>query len=320
MKKRKINNYIILLVLVCLIVFFSIANFKAFLTVDNFFTIIRQVSMLGIAAVGMTFVMLVGGLDLSVGTMQGLTGVVVASLMVDFGVAPVIAVIITFIVGILVGYANGLIVTKFNVTPFIATLSMMTIIEGIAFTYTGGFPIYGFDEGFQILGQGYVFNIIPIPVVIMIAIFIFGWILLNNTYIGRHLYSVGGNEEASRLSGINVKKVKMFAYMSSGLTAAIAGVILCSRLNSGQPNAGSGFEFDVITAVVLGGVSLSGGIGRLQSVFIGVLIMGVLSNGMTIISINEYIQWIIKGLVLIIAVALDETGRKRTRLSAVAKA
>jgi ribose transport system permease protein len=315
MKRSRFNNYIILLVLISLIAFFSIANFKAFLTVDNFFTVIRQVSMLGIAAVGMTFVMLVGGLDLSVGTMQGLTGVVVASMMVNFGVNPIIAIVVTLGVGILVGYANGLIVTKLKVTPFITTLSMMTIIKGIAFTYTGGFPIYGFNESFQILGQGYVLSIIPIPVVIMVAIFIIGWILLNNTYIGRYLYSVGGNEEASRLSGINVKKVKMTAYMSSGLTAAIAGVILCSRLNSGQPNAGAGFEFDVITAVVLGGVSLSGGVGRLQSVFIGVLIMGVLSNGMTIISINEYIQWIVKGLVLIIAVALDEMGRKKSRLS-----
>jgi ribose transport system permease protein len=310
MAMNKLNNYLILFVLIILVVFFSIMKPNTFFTADNFFTIMRQVSMMGISAVGMTFVLLVGGLDLSVGTMQGLVGILLASFMVDYSVAPPLAVIFVLLIGMGVGLVNGLIVTRLRVNPFIATLSMMQIVKGFAFLYSNAFPIFGFNPSFQFLGQGYVFQLIPIPVVIMAGAFAIGWILLSKTYLGRSFYAVGGNEESSRLSGLNVNRVKMIAYMCSGLTAAVAAVILCSRLNSGQPNAGAGFEFDVITAVILGRVSLSGGEGKLSNVLIGVLIIGVLSNGMIIMNISEYLQWVIKGLVLIAAVAIDGIEKK----------
>lgn len=307
------GNIVIFLVLIILCLFFSVMNPKAFLTMDNFFVVMRQVSMLGITAVGMTLVMIVGGFDLSVGTLQGLVGAAVGSFMVTYGLPIWVSIILTIIVGILIGTINGLIVTRLKVNPFITTLSTMTIIKGVAFAYTGAYPVYGFDESFKMLGQGYLFGIIPIPVVIMFIVFGIGMFILNKTYIGRNLYAVGGNEEATRLSGINVKNAKLISFIICSAFASLAGIILASRLNSGQPAAGSGFEFDVITACVLGGISLDGGEGKLTGVLFGVLIIGVLGNGMIILSIDEYYQWIIKGLVMIAAVAMDGIKTINTR-------
>lgn len=304
-KKIDLSNLTIFFVLIALCVFFSIMNREAFLTVDNFFNIARQVSMMGITAVGMTFVMLIGGFDLSVGSMQALAGVIVASMMVTFSLPVPVSIIITVLVAGGVGAVNGLIVTRLNVNAFIATLSMTQILRGIAFVLTGAFPITNLPPAFTVMGQGYVGDVVPIPVIIMAVVFVFGLFILNKTYIGRHFYSVGGNAEAARLSGINVKMVKMIAFILCGMLASIAGLILAGRLNSGQPNAGQSFEFDVITACVLGGISLEGGQGRLLGTLLGVLIMGVLANGMIIMSIGKYYQWIIKGVVLIAAVAVD---------------
>lgn len=292
-------------VLVVLCIFFTIMRKEAFLTASNFFTIARQVSMMGIVSVGMTFVMLIGGFDLSVGSLQGLTGVTVAGFMVKFGLPVWLAIIGTLVVGGLVGAVNGMIVTKLKVNPFITTLSTMTILKGVAFVITGAFPITNLPKSFQMIGQGYIAGLVPIPVIIMVVCFAMGSFLLNKTYLGRDLYSVGGNAEASRLSGINVNRVKLIAFILCGVLGAVAGMILAARLNSGQPAAGDGFEFNVITACVLGGVSLEGGEGKLFGVLIGVLIMGVLANGMTILGLNDYYQWIIKGLVLILGVAFD---------------
>lgn len=319
-KKYDLGNMKIFFVLIAICAFFAIMNADAFLTVSNFFTIARQVSMMGIVAVGMTFVMLVGGFDLSVGTLQGLTGVTVAAMMVNFGLPTPVAVIITLGTGLAVGALNGFIVTRLKVNPFITTLSTMTIIKGIAFALTGAFPITNLPEDFQFMGQGYIAGVVPIPVLIMVAIFAIGIFILNKTYLGRYFYMVGGNEEAARLSGINVKTVKMVAFMLCSMLGALAGMILASRLNSGQPAAGDGFEFEVITACVLGGVSLDGGKGKLSGVVLGVLIMGVLANGMIILSIDEYYQWIIKGAVLVAAVAFDGlkavTSRKKVQTEA----
>lgn len=305
MTKFKIGNYKILLVLILICAFLSIMNPARFFTIDNLFTVVRQGSMMGIVAVGMTFVMLVGGFDLSVGTMQGLTGVLVTTLTVKAGVPIWLAIIITLLVGGMVGLINGIIVTRLKVNAFITTLSMMTIIKGISFAATGAFPITGVSPAFNQIGQGYIFRVIPIPVIIMIVTFILGSLLLNKTYIGRYFYSIGGNQEAARLSGINVKNIKLLAFVLCSFLASLSGVVLASRLASGQPAAGTGFEFDVITACVLGGVSLEGGEGKLTNVFAGVLIMGVLSNGMIMLNIDEYYQWIVKGVVLIVAVALE---------------
>lgn len=316
--RQKLKNLIlgdmkISVVLVVVCVFFTIMRGEAFLTAGNFFTIARQVSMMGIVSVGMTFVMLIGGFDLSVGSLQGLIGVTVAGFMVKLGLPIWLAIIGTIVVGGIVGAVNGLIVTRLKVNAFITTLSTMTILKGVAFVITGAFPITNLPKNFQMIGQGYIAGLVPIPVIIMAVVFVLGSFILNKTYLGRDLYSVGGNEEASRLSGINVNRVKLIAFISCGVLGAVSGMILAARLNSGQPAAGDGFEFNVITACVLGGVSLDGGEGRLSGVLIGVLIMGVLANGMTILGLNDYYQWIIKGLVLIMGVAFDGMKGKTAR-------
>lgn len=314
-----IKRYGIIIVLVFLMVFFSI-NTKSFFTVANLFNIVRQVSMLGIVAVGMTFVMITGGIDLSVGSLLSIVCVTGAWSMVKGGMNPVVAILVCLIVSTLLGLINGLIVTKVNIPPLIATLGTMTIIRGISYIITGGLPIYGFDESFSIIGQGYLW-IFPIPVIIMAVIFVIGFFILNKSYFGRYFYALGGNEEATRLSGVNVQRIKLLVYALSGLFAGIAGVILLSRVNSGQPVAGNGFELDVVTAVVLGGVSISGGEGKLSGVLTGVLIMGVLSNGLIIMNIGEYYQLVIKGLVLLSAVGFDrmqQATKKAKRLPASA--
>jgi ribose transport system permease protein len=300
------NFPLIYFVFVAITVFFSVMRPDTFLTINNFFTVARQVSMLGIAAVGMTFVIIVGGFDLSVGSLQGLVGVLVGSFMVSYHLPIPIAIILTLVLGAGVGFFNGTIITRLNVNPFITTLGMMTIIKGVAFAYTNAAPVYGFNKSFSTIGRGYIFNIIPIPVIIMLIVFLVGMIFMNRTYLGRYFYSVGGNEESSRLSGINTKQVKLWAYVLCSVLATLSGIILASRLNSGQPAAGVGFEFDVITACVLGGVSLNGGEGRLSGVLVGVLIIGILGNGMILLGIDEYYQWMIKGLVLISAVSIDK--------------
>lgn len=300
--QRMFSNYGILMVLIVLFVFFSITS-PNFLRPMNLFNILRQVSIVGISAVGMTMVLLTGGIDLSVGSIIGVAGVGTAELML-MGVNPVLACVIMLIVSGLIGVLNGFFINRMDVPPLITTLGMMTSLRGLAYIITGGLPVFGFVATFAKLGQGYVW-IIPIPVIVMIVIFALGILLLVKTRFGRYIYGVGGNEEATRLSGVNIKRVKYLVYGMSGFLSGLAGIILLSRINSGQPKAGQGYEMDIITAVVLGGVSISGGEGRLSMVIIGVLIMGVLTNGMIMMNVNDYVQQLVKGLVLIAAVSFD---------------
>ena len=302
--KNILGNYGIIFVLIVLILVFS--NFsERFLLRNNIFNVLRQVSIVGIISVGMTFVILTGGIDLSCGSVVGFACVGAAILMVNAQMNPVLASLVVCIGGLFLGLINGAIIHWLKVPPFIATLGMMTSVRGIAYIITGGLPVFGFNPAFTRLGQGH-FGIVPIPVLIMAAAFIFGVIFLNTTSAGRRIYGVGGNEEASRLSGVNIRNIKLLVYGVAGFMSALAGVVLLARVNSGQPNAGMGYELDVITAVVLGGVRMAGGQGRLYMVIIGVLIMGVMTNGMTMLGINEYVQMLIKGLVLIAAIAFDK--------------
>lgn len=301
--KSILGSYGIIFVLFALIIIFALAS-QRFLLPDNIFNILRQVSIVGVISVGMTFVMLTGGIDLSCGSIVGFACVGAALLMTKASMNPVLASILMCLFGIILGLVNGFFISQLKVPPFISTLGMMTSIRGIAYIITGGLPVFGFNQSFTKLGQGY-FGIVPIPVIIMVVVFVFGVIFLSKTRVGRHIYGVGGNEEASRLSGVNVKRVKYVVYGTSGFMSALAGVVLLARVNSGQPNAGSGYEMDVVTAVVLGGVSMSGGQGRIGMVVVGVLIMGILTNGMTMLAINEYVQQFVKGMVLIAAVAFD---------------
>lgn len=301
--KSILGSYGIIFVLILLVAVFATLSHR-FLLPDNIFNILRQVSIVGIISVGATFVMLTGGIDLSCGSVVGASCVGAALLMTKANMNPVLACFIMMCFGTLLGLANAFFISQLKVPPFIATLGMMTSVRGIAYIITGGLPVFGFNRSFTVLGQGY-FGIVPIPVIVMIIVFAFGIVFLAKTRLGRHIYGVGGNEEASRLSGVHVKKIKYLVYGLAGFMSALAGVVLLARVNSGQPNAGAGYEMDVITGVVLGGVSMSGGQGRLIMVVVGVMIMGILTNGMTMLTINEYVQQFVKGMVLIGAVALD---------------
>jgi ribose transport system permease protein len=297
------KKYGIFAVLLMLVIFFSITS-DNFLVTGNLLIIARQVSMLGIAAVGMSFVLLLGGIDLSIGSIVTLVNILTAWMMVNGKMNPIAACAAAVALSTAIGFINGLIIARIKMPAIIVTLGTQIIVEGLAYIISGGLPIFGFDKSFAVLGQGYI-GIIPIPVIIMIFIMLIGAFILNSTYFGRYFYAVGGNEEAANLSGINVIRVKYLVYALSGFFAGIAGIVLLSRTNSGQVLAGKGFEFDALTACVLGGVSINGGYGKIANVVAGILILGVLSNGMVLLNASAYTQMVIKGSVLMFAVAFD---------------
>jgi ribose transport system permease protein len=290
-------------VLIALIIFFSVAS-PAFFTASNLLNVARQVSMMGIAAVGMMFVMIAGGLDISIGSLLSFVNVFCANLIIIMGVNPLLAAVISIAVASLGGFVNGVIITQMKVPPLISTLAFMTIWSGIAFLISGGMTIYGLPDSFRPLGQGYI-GPIPVPVIIMIAFLVFGGFFLNKTYIGRYFYAIGGNEEAAGLSGIHVRNMKWLVYTLCAAFTAVAGLVMLARLNAGAATTGTGFEFQVITAVVLGGVSIAGGSGKIFGVIVGVLIMGLLGNDMVLLDVSEYVQRIVQGIVLILAVGFD---------------
>ncbi len=306
--KRLLGKYGIILVLIALCILFGMLS-PVFFRFENIINIFRQVAIVGIVAVGMTFVILTGGIDLSVGSIIGVSSVFTAQLMLG-GMSAPWAVVLTIATCSLFGLFNGVIVNELFIPPLVATLGTMTALRGVAFIISGGLPVFGFSNTISSLGQGYLW-IIPVPVIIMAITFVLGFVLLNSTRFGRYVYGVGGNEEATRLSGIGVKRIKILVYTISGFLSGIAGIILLSRLDSGQPTAGQGYEMDVITAVVIGGVSISGGEGNIVLVIAGVFIMGVLSNGMILLNINDYVQWVVKGFVLVAAVGFDRVSRHR---------
>jgi len=298
----------IIMALIVMCIIFSVTT-KSFLSPNNFANISRQISIVGICAVGMTMVILTGGIDLSIGSLIGLTSVTAATMMSnEFPIW--IAVLLTLLLGVAVGALNAAIINIFKVPPIITTLGTMISLRGVVYIITGGMPIYGLPEKFKVLGQGSI-GIIPISVIIMVIVFVFGYVLLNKTPFGRRIYGIGGSQETARLSGVNIQKEIYKLYMLVGFLGAVAGMILMSRVNSGQPSAGDGYEMDIITAVVLGGVSVSGGEGKLSKVIIGVIFMGVLANGMMMLNINEYWQRVVKGVVLLLAVIIDIRSRER---------
>jgi len=266
--------------------------------------------MYGIASIGMTFVILIAGIDLSTGSVITVVNIVCAYLMVNSEMNMVLAVICSLIVATLIGVLNGFMVSSIGIPAIIATFATQTVFEGAAYLMSGGTPIFGFNEKFKVLGQGYV-GPVPIPVIVMAACFAAGSFILNKTFFVRYFYAVGGNEDAARLSGIRVGRMKYLIYALSGFFAGLAGIVLLSRTNSGQPTAGKGYEFDVITCVVLGGVSVNGGYGKLSNVLAGVLIIGALSNGMVLMNLSSYTQIIIKGVILAFAVGFDCIQKKK---------
>lgn len=276
-----------------------------FSTPENLLNVLRQVSINALIAFGMTFVILTGGIDLSVGSILALSSALTAGMLAS-GMDPILAVLIGLLAGAGMGLINGVIIAKGKVAPFIATLATMTIFRGLTLVYTEGRPITGLTDAvsFQMLGKGYFLGI-PFPVVTMLITYFILFFLLKKTTFGRGVYAIGGNEEASRLSGLKVDRLKMGVYALSGLLAALAGITLMSRLDSAQPTAGTSYELDAIAAVVLGGTSLSGGRGWIFGTLIGVLIIGVLNNGLNLLNVSSFYQQVVKGGVILLAVLID---------------
>ncbi|WP_230399441.1 ABC transporter permease [Novisyntrophococcus fermenticellae] len=305
----QLKDKAIWVVFILLCVGFTIAN-PRFITPNNVITIARQVSMYGIASIGMTFVILLGGIDLATGSIITFVNIICAYFMVHNGMNMYIAIILSLLLATLIGTLNGFMVSSVGMPALIATFATQIIFKGIAYILSGGTPINGFTEKFKVIGQGYV-GPIPVPVILMVICFVIGSFILNKTYFGRYFYAVGGNEEAAKLSGIRVGRVKYLVYSLSGLFAGLAGIVMLSRTNSAQATAGDGYEFDVITCVVLGGVSVTGGYGKLSNVVAGVLIIGALTNGMVLMNVSSYVQMVVKGLVLAFAVGFDCIQKKR---------
>lgn len=303
-----IDRFLPIVGLTLLVVVITIMN-QQFLSPDNLLNLLRQVSINGLIAFGMTFVILTGGIDLSVGSILAFSSAMTA-LIITSGIDPMFAMLLGCVVGLLAGAVNGLLVTAGGMAPFIVTLATMTIYRGATLVVTDGNPITGLGDSlmFQLFGKGYFFGI-PVPAVTMAVTFVILYIILNKTVFGRQTYAIGGNETAAALSGIQVNRTKIMIYALSGLMSALAGIILASRLDSAQPTAGASYELDAIAAVVLGGTSLMGGKGRIVGTLIGVLIIGVLNNGLNLIGVSSFYQQIIKGLVIVVAVLIDRKNK-----------
>lgn len=310
MKKFELSKFQSIIGLVVFSVVISIMNDR-FLTSSNILNILRQTSINSIIAAGMSFVIITGGIDLSVGSTLALSGAV-AAFFIASGAHPLLGILAALAVGVGIGFVNGLAITKGKLQPFIVTLATMTIFRGATMVFTDGRPISaGYEKGGEFLsniGNGYVMGV-PIPIIIMIVVFAIGFYILTQTTFGRYVYSVGGNEEATKLSGVNTDKVKILVYSISGLLAALAGIIITARLSSAQPTAGSGYELDAIAAVVLGGTSLAGGVGTILGTVTGALIIGVLNNALNLMNVSSYYQLLAKGVVILIAVLLDRKNK-----------
>ncbi len=283
-----------------------------FLTTSNLLNVALQTSMVAIVAIGMTFTILTGGIDLSVGSLVALCGAVAAGLIVRDGLNTYLAIGLALLAGCALGAVSGLLIVKGNIPPFVATLSVMAVGRGLTLVYTQGKPIAGMGDDFVFWGTGKV-GPIPVPVLILALVFAVAYVVLTRTRLGLYVYAIGGNEETTRLAGINTEWVKVAVYVVSGFTSALTGVLLTARLWSAQPTAGVGLELDAIAAPVLGGTSLLGGVGSVSGTLVGAFIMGVLSNGLNLLEISAYYQRVIKGVVFILAVMLDLYTKRRRR-------
>lgn len=295
---------IIALIILCIFLSFFPGTSSSFPTVKNVFNVLRQISTNMLLACGMTMVIILGGINLSVGSVIAISGVIAAGCVSRYNMSIPVSFLIGVGLGLVFGLFNGFIISKTTIPPFIVTLATMNIARGLAGVYTGGSPVRVVSKEWQWLGAGY-FAGIPVPVIIMALFFILSALIMNKTKIGRHIYAVGGNPLAARFSGINVARVKFLVYTYSGIMAGIAGVILASRMYSGQPTAGEGAEMDAIAAVVVGGTSMAGGSGKLGGTLIGALIIGILSNGLNLMNVNSFWQTVVKGVVILMAVFID---------------
>lgn len=302
-----LRQLVLVFILIAICILWTIMS-KNFLTVNNLMNVVRQASYTAIAAVGMTMVIIIGEIDLSAGSVIAASGMVAAYLFKSTG-SIVLAFAAAILLGILVGLFNGFVCAKGKLPGFIATLASMTILRALGYILTGGDPISVQDKAFTALGTGYI-GVIPIPVILMIVCVLAGSFIMNKTRFGRYIYAVGGNSETSKWSGLNVDKIKIEVFVIMGILTSIAGIIVAARLGSGQPSAGNSFEMDCITAAVVGGTSMSGGKGKIFGTIVGVLLLTVLTNGMTLIDINSYWQQVIKGAIIVASVLMDTKSKK----------
>lgn len=307
-KIKRFPQLSILCAFIVLFVVLSVAS-DTFLTADNLMSVVRQASPSLIVAIGMTFVLILGGIDLSVGSVACLSGTMAAGLMTMNGLPVAAAILIALAVGAVIGFVNGIVIAKIKIPAFIVTLALMSTARGLALVYTGGRAISGVPAEAAQLGRGYI-GPIPTPVIFMIIVVVVAWILLSSTKFGRHVFATGGNEECARLSGIKVDITKIIVYTISGLTAGLTGILLTMRLASGQPTLGQGMELDAIAAVVLGGTTLTGGKGFVLGTIIGCLFMQILNNGFNILGVSSFWQQVFTGIILLVAVCLYERGNK----------
>ena len=298
------NNVGILSVLVLLCVIVSIATSK-FLKPNNLISVLRQISINAYIALGMTLIIILGHIDLSVGAIVAMSGTLTVGFIVTQGLPIPVAILLGILLGMVAGLISGMIVTYFRVPAFIITMAMMNVCSGVAYVYSGGQATRINDDFFSAIGTGYLFNTIPLPVVYMIILIIVISFLLGKTKFGTYIYAIGGNREAARLSGVPIKKVEIAVFTISGVLSAFAGLVLCSRMYSGQPSVGNGYELDAIAACVLGGTSMSGGKGRISGTIFGAMVIGIISNGLNLIGVSSYWQLIVKGLIIACAVLLD---------------
>ena len=309
-----IKQYAIIGILIIFVVVLTFATGGKFLQTQNLLNVVTQVAAIGIIAIGMTFVIITLGIDLSVGSILAVAAVVSTSLAQlpsatakypDLHLPVIVAVLAGIAVGALAGWTNGFLIATFKIAPFIATLGMMSSARGLALIYSDGRPISRLDPTFNFLGQNAILGI-PVPIIIFAIVAVTAHVILNYTRFGRHVYAIGGNEQAARVSGINLKRATIVIYTLCGLLAGIAGVISAGRIGSGNPQLGTGIELDAITAAVIGGTSFKGGIGTIWGTVIGALIIQSLNTGLVLLGMNDFVQMVVKGAIIIVAVILDE--------------
>lgn len=306
--KRFLMKYAFYVILILLVIVLSMASNK-FFTTKNIIGIFRQISIQALVAIGMTMVILIGQIDLSVGSLVAF-GSIIGALSMRHGVPVPLAVLAGVLSTAVFGFISGAVVAKFRVHAFLVTLAMMTGVRGLAYIISGGYPVASLPDSFTVLGGGYL-GPIPIPVIIMLALYGLFIFILNFTRFGRSVYAVGGNAESARLSGINVKQVKILVFTITAALSGLAGMVLSSRLMSGAPDLGNAWEMDCITGVIIGGTNMNGGEGSLQGTLVGMLFVGVLSNGMVLLGINDYTQQVIKGLIIFAAVIMNSFQSKK---------
>lgn len=304
--RKAMVKYGLFVLVISMIVIISIIS-KDFRTVDNFLNVFKQISINGVLAIGMTFVIITGGIDLSVGSTVALASLIAGAILQiqpDNPVFTVYALVAALAVSAAFGCGAGLFIALAKIPPFVVTLAFTSIIKGVGYVFCDGKPFIIRSESFRVYGQGNL-GPIPVPTIILIVVFLLFFFILNFTKFGRYVYATGGNESAAITSGVNTKKVKIIVYTISGTMAGLAGVMLGSRLNSGNPTLGTGYELDAIAAVVIGGASLEGGIGNLLGTLLGIVTLGIINNAMNLLGVSSYYQMIAKGIIILIAVLMD---------------